>query len=75
MLNEAGIHEPDWEQIGVAVLNKPLHVFEFYENWSRPSWKALADALGQIGNLRAATTARQEGIIFNKQIHFRVQLI
>ena len=62
-LNDAGIHEPDWMKIGVAVLNKPLHVSEFYENWSRtshPSWKALAGALEQIRNFQAATTARQQ---------------
>lgn len=65
-----GISEPKWKQIGEAVLTKPLegHVSptEFYHKWSaksQPSWKALTDALGQLGTftwaLAAAETARK----------------
>lgn len=65
-----GINEPDWKQIGEAVLAKPLegHVSptEFYHKWStkcQPSWKALTEALGQLGTftwaLAAAETARK----------------
>ena len=67
VLNDIGIQEPNWKQIGETILKKPLkgHVSptEFYKNWSRSakshlSWEALSDALGQTGNLAAAEMAR-----------------
>lgn len=66
-LNDIGIQEPDWKQIGETILKKPLkgHVSptEFYKKWSQSakshlSWPALSDALGQTGNLAAAEMAR-----------------